>query len=182
MPRVKTCSKTIFASRLSPHFPHNETISSLTMRQALSFPRDTRDMLQNLGFKAFSSKRGLFFAVKGLTRSANSTQTPPPLSFGRPPIGIFSKPPPPLSWGGTGGGVSVWNLGSAQGPFTAKKRPLCDENALFRNIRSTLPGPCLNLPRGAFLESDSYNVLEVFQILGQLTAKHDFRMSPFVSL
>ena len=31
---------------------------------------------------------------------------------------------------GWGGGGSVWNLGSARGPFTAKKRSLFDENAL----------------------------------------------------
>ena len=29
------------------------------------------------------------------------------------------------------GGGSVWNLGSARGPFTAKKRPLFDENAFL---------------------------------------------------
>ena len=27
--------------------------------------------------------------------------------------------------------MSVWNLGSVRGPFTVKKRPLFDENALF---------------------------------------------------
>ena len=32
-------------------------------------------------------------------------------------------------WGG-----SVWNLGSAQGPFTVKKRPLFDENALKSHL------------------------------------------------
>ena len=29
------------------------------------------------------------------------------------------------------GGVSVWNLASARGPFTVQKRPLFDENALL---------------------------------------------------
>ena len=35
-------------------------------------------------------------------------------------------------------GVSVWNLGSARGPFTVKKRPLFDENALCAPFCSLL--------------------------------------------
>ena len=31
---------------------------------------------------------------------------------------------------GAGGGLCLWNLGSARGPFSVKKRPLSDENAL----------------------------------------------------
>ena len=34
--------------------------------------------------------------------------------------------------------MSVWNLGSARGPFTVKKRPLFDENALKERKRISL--------------------------------------------
>ena len=87
--------------------------------------------------KAFSSKRAFFFHGKGASRASqiphrHRPPPPPPLSF---PAGIFSNP---LFVGrGQGGGGSVWNLGSARGPLTVKKRPLFDENA-FR--KSLIPG------------------------------------------
>ena len=61
------------------------------------FPSPSRrPLLDFADSKAFHRKGAFFFAVKGLARSPNSTQTPPPRpsppSFGRPPTGIFSKP------------------------------------------------------------------------------------------
>ena len=62
-------------------------------------------------FKVFSSKRGLFFTVKGLARSPNSTHTPPPPS------------PPPLLvdpllgfWPGGGGPFGIWGAREAPLP------------------------------------------------------------------
>ena len=34
-------------------------------------------------------------------------------------------------------GGSVWNLGGARGPFTAKKRPLFDEHALKMEFKES---------------------------------------------
>ena len=89
-------------------------------------------------YKAFSSKRGLFFTVKGPCALPKFHANPPPL-FSTPPhrrVGRGTENPsrgsPKRGGGGgegRGRGVSVWNLGSARGPFTVKKRPLFDENA-----------------------------------------------------
>ena len=83
--------------------------------------------------KAFSSKRGLFFTVKGPRALPKFHTDPPPPRPSPPPL--LETPHwdfqfPPRSCGEGRGGGTVWNLGSAQGPFTVKKRPLFDENAL----------------------------------------------------
>ena len=63
-------------------------------------------------FKAFHRKGAFFFTVKG-PRALPKFHTEPP-----------SRPSSPLLFWETrgGGGGSVWNLGSAQGPFTVKKK------------------------------------------------------------
>ena len=76
--------------------------------------------------KAFSSKRGLFFAVKGPRALPKFHTHPPPGPS--PQKGVTENPSrgSPKRGGrgrGWGGGGSVWNLGSARGPFTAKKAP-----------------------------------------------------------
>ena len=85
--------------------------------------------------KPFSSKRGLFFTVKGPralptfhTDTPPRAPPPPPRLFGRPPTVIFSHPPR------AGGGWVRVEFGSARGPFTVKKRPLFDENALMGEV------------------------------------------------
>ena len=101
--------------------------------------------------KAFSSKRGLFFTVKGLRAIPKFHTDPPPRPpFGRPPTGIFSKHP--CGEGPGGGGLFVWSLGSARGPFTVKKRLLFVENALLfkaQLLRGKFPqrGFCTSCPR-----------------------------------
>ena len=94
--------------------------------------------------KAFSSKRGLFFTVKGPRALAKFHTEPrgtaPPLIGG----GGYRRSQSGVSQRGRGGGagegggwcpLSVWNLGSARGPFTVKKRPLFDENAFLNNTK-----------------------------------------------
>ena len=92
--------------------------------------------------KAFSSKRGLFFTVKGPRTLPKFRAEPPPPApphkkglLKIPVEGLLKKEGggkgPGGGGGGAGGGVAVWNLGSARGPFTANKRPLFDENAFL---------------------------------------------------
>ena len=84
--------------------------------------------------KAFSSKRGLFFHGKGASRAPKFHTDPPPQPL--PTRGWVAEnhstgSPKEAGGGGGagGGGVSVWNVGSARGPFTLKKRPLFDQNS-----------------------------------------------------
>ena len=54
---------------------------------------------------------------------------PTPRFFWEIPYCDFQETLPPSLWEGRGGGGTAWDLGSARGPFTVKKRPLLDENA-----------------------------------------------------
>ena len=92
-----------------------------------SFGFSRTQLVTRLAIKAFSSKRGLFFTVKGPralpkfhTETTPPPLRPPPPPVGRPLTGIFGKSP---VWEGpSGGGGSVWNLGSARGPLKGPEK------------------------------------------------------------
>ena len=79
--------------------------------------------------RRFHRKGAFFFTVKGPralpkfhTDTTPPRPLPPPLSFGRPPTGIFSKPPPPVGRGRVGG-VCVEFGERARPLYSEKKGP-----------------------------------------------------------
>ena len=94
-------------------------------------------------FKGVSIEKGLLFTIKGPralpkfhtdTTPPSPAPSPSPLSFGRPPAGIFSTPPP-LFVGRAGGGVRVEFAERAR-PLYREERPLFDENPpVYRPLR-----------------------------------------------
>ena len=108
-------------------------------------PEDIRTKKFMFGFKAFSPKKGLVFAVNGASAPLpppppNSPYTPlalpplpPPLLGDPPPPGIFSKTPPgerggggegPGVGGGGGEGPGVGGGGGWRGPVYRENEPL----------------------------------------------------------
>ena len=102
--------------------------------------------LLELNFKAFSSQKGLVFAVNGASApppppQKNSPYTPlalpPPLSWKTPPplppLGFSVKPPPPPPQEKGGGGARAGGgRGGAPRPHLPRKTsPLFGENAFF---------------------------------------------------
>ena len=88
-------------------------------------------MPENGGVEGVFVEKGPFFHGKRPSRAPQI------------PHGPRAYPPPSRAWGllkipvgglpkeGGGRGAGGGNLGSARGPFTVKKRPLFDENALL---------------------------------------------------
>ena len=91
-------------------------------------------------FKAFSSKRGLFFTIKGPRAlpkfHTDTTPPPPPPSpspslLENPLLGFSVNPPRSLQWGGPGGGEVRVEFGERARPLYREKKAPFDENALL---------------------------------------------------
>ena len=106
-------------------------------RQTNNQRKGQNEKFMNFAHKFVNSgvfiEKGPFFHGKGASRAPQIPQTPPPppppppLSLGEPLLD-FQQTLPPVGRGRGGGGGE---LESARGPFTVKKRPLLDENALI---------------------------------------------------
>ena len=144
-----------FPGRVARH-PLNPHLLHPHLRQPKSDKhraRELRNLTHELSHEVLTKmhtegvfiEKGPFFTVKGPRTLPRFHAVPRPSQ--REGGGGFTENPSrgsPNKAGGEGpqgGGLSVWYLGSARGPFTVKKRPLFDENAL-RECTRRCPRKC----------------------------------------